>query len=417
MTVIQLKNSNTANKRPNPTSLVDGELAINTNAAEPGVYFKNTAGGLVKAGPVFVGGSAPNSNPAGFAGNSIGELWADSTNINGGFVPLKVYTSQGWKPAYTTNNLDGVTNSTITSLGVGSNRVSPGVFVGVNAGAGLTSGSFPNVCIGDNAKCGGGGNNENVSIGYRAGANKTQANNQGNVYIGAYSGENSTVNSYNVGIGYQTLRATTGSGRTAVGYQALAKATEGGGTAVGYASLTNLTTGYFNTAVGSESLANIVSGSSNIGLGAQAGYDYTGNASGNISLGNNSGCRDGASNNITIGHQAGKGHYGSNNIFLGHGAGSGGGNGNYNVVIGPYTANLGTTSKRVILCNGLGDVYLYFNENGAMGVKNGLGTAGAPLISGGTTTSPSWGAPGVTGTFVASGSLVRVENGVVVSVS
>ena len=56
--------SATANKRPT-TSIADGQLAINTNTASPGLFFKDSAGtGIVKVGPVHVGTTAPNSTPA-----------------------------------------------------------------------------------------------------------------------------------------------------------------------------------------------------------------------------------------------------------------------------------------------------------------------------------------------------------------
>jgi hypothetical protein len=67
--------SSTANKRPT-TSITDGQLAINTNTASPGLFFKDSAGaGIVKVGPVHVGTTAPNATPAagGSSGNYTGE--------------------------------------------------------------------------------------------------------------------------------------------------------------------------------------------------------------------------------------------------------------------------------------------------------------------------------------------------------
>lgn len=59
----------------------DGQLAMNTNLASPGLFFKDSNGDLVKAGPVHVGTTAPNATPGagGQAGNSKGELWLDTS--------------------------------------------------------------------------------------------------------------------------------------------------------------------------------------------------------------------------------------------------------------------------------------------------------------------------------------------------
>jgi len=76
--------SSTANKRPTASGLADGQLGINTASGTPGVFFKDSAGTVVKVGPAHVGASAPNVLPAGSAGNSLGELWVNNgTTING----------------------------------------------------------------------------------------------------------------------------------------------------------------------------------------------------------------------------------------------------------------------------------------------------------------------------------------------
>ena len=53
---IRLKHSATLNKAPQPADLKDGELALNTNAASPAAYIKDSAGNIVKlAGDGSVG--------------------------------------------------------------------------------------------------------------------------------------------------------------------------------------------------------------------------------------------------------------------------------------------------------------------------------------------------------------------------
>jgi hypothetical protein len=85
--------SGTANKRPT-TSIADGQIALNTNAASPGLYFKDSTGAsIIKIGPVHVGTTAPNVAPAGSSGNSNGETWLDTSLTPNGW---KVWTGAAW---------------------------------------------------------------------------------------------------------------------------------------------------------------------------------------------------------------------------------------------------------------------------------------------------------------------------------
>jgi len=81
---LQHLRSSTANKRPTPGAMSDGQLALNTNLVSPGLFFKDSNGDTVKIGPVHVGTTAPNVSPAvgGEAGNSLGEAWLDTTAAN-----------------------------------------------------------------------------------------------------------------------------------------------------------------------------------------------------------------------------------------------------------------------------------------------------------------------------------------------
>ena len=79
-TNIQLLRSSIAYKRPSAAPLLEGQAAINYNAAEPGLYFRLTDGRLTKVGPTAVtdNGVAPNFAPAGEVGNAIGETWLNA---------------------------------------------------------------------------------------------------------------------------------------------------------------------------------------------------------------------------------------------------------------------------------------------------------------------------------------------------
>jgi hypothetical protein len=75
-----LKRSTTASKRPTAAQLDIGELSLNYDADTAGVFFEDSAGNVRKVGPAEVSATAPNSAPAGQSGNSLGELWYDTSS-------------------------------------------------------------------------------------------------------------------------------------------------------------------------------------------------------------------------------------------------------------------------------------------------------------------------------------------------
>jgi len=92
-----LKRSGNSSDRPSGTVVVNGELALSFGAADPGLYFEDSAGGIRKLGPPGYGTTAPNSTPVGLPGNSIGELWVDSSSSA---YYLKVWTGSAWQKIY-----------------------------------------------------------------------------------------------------------------------------------------------------------------------------------------------------------------------------------------------------------------------------------------------------------------------------
>ena len=96
-TNIQLLRSNIASKRPAASVLLDGQVAVNYNATEPGLYFRLTDGKLTKVGPVAYtnDGSVPNAVPAGEPGNLVGEQWLDG-RLSYDNPMLKVYDGAKW---------------------------------------------------------------------------------------------------------------------------------------------------------------------------------------------------------------------------------------------------------------------------------------------------------------------------------
>ena len=93
-TAIQLLRSAVPYLRPDPGVLADGMPMVNLAEQEPGLYFRLASGGLTKIGPAHVGSVAPNINPQGFAGNTKGELWVDTSNAA---VPvMKAWDGAAW---------------------------------------------------------------------------------------------------------------------------------------------------------------------------------------------------------------------------------------------------------------------------------------------------------------------------------
>lgn len=70
------------------------------NSLEPGLFFKLTDGNLTKIGPTTVNttGFAPNSSPAGFNGNAVGETWFDGRSAFSSPV-MKVWNGGSWLSA------------------------------------------------------------------------------------------------------------------------------------------------------------------------------------------------------------------------------------------------------------------------------------------------------------------------------
>jgi hypothetical protein len=65
------KRSSILGKRPTGANLEPGEIGLNTNSNDPGLFFETNNGSVVKAGPTAYLPEAPTSTPA------LGELWVD----------------------------------------------------------------------------------------------------------------------------------------------------------------------------------------------------------------------------------------------------------------------------------------------------------------------------------------------------
>ena len=143
---IQHLRSSTANKRPTPAAMSDGQIAVNTNTASPGLFFKDSAGALIKVGPVHVGTTAPNASPAsgGETGNTVGEQWLDTT---GGTYVFKVWDGSAWRSesgTFVDVNGDVMTGA----LGIiAGSAGSPGLYFSGDTNTGLYSPGADQVAI------------------------------------------------------------------------------------------------------------------------------------------------------------------------------------------------------------------------------------------------------------------------------
>ena len=85
-------------RRPIPTDLIDGQLAVNFGDDAPGMFFKSEEGQILKSGPTYIGTTPPPLVK--YAEYAIGELWFD---LNAGI--LKIWTVSGWRE--TSAEIDG----------------------------------------------------------------------------------------------------------------------------------------------------------------------------------------------------------------------------------------------------------------------------------------------------------------------
>ena len=88
---VQFKRSSILGKRPNNQYLEPGEIALNTNQADPGLFFETNTGDIAKVGPTHIGVSAPESE----VGYGSGETWLDTGN---GTMNVWVPALNKWVP-------------------------------------------------------------------------------------------------------------------------------------------------------------------------------------------------------------------------------------------------------------------------------------------------------------------------------
>ena len=91
---VQHIRSSTEDKRPAPSDLVDGQIAVNFQSSAPGLFFKTSEGSLIKAGPAYVSPTEPV--PVNYTTLSVGEFWLDTSSTDN---LLKMWDGTAWVAA------------------------------------------------------------------------------------------------------------------------------------------------------------------------------------------------------------------------------------------------------------------------------------------------------------------------------
>ena len=124
VTPVQLLRSEVLNKRPDPAKLLPGQAAVNINSSQPGLFFRDDtagAGQLFKVGPCSVGALPPNDPaiaPVGTPGNTVGELWLDTTSTFDRPGPaLRVWDGSQWIDAMPYRYANTIVSDTEPALG------------------------------------------------------------------------------------------------------------------------------------------------------------------------------------------------------------------------------------------------------------------------------------------------------------
>jgi hypothetical protein len=198
--------------------------------------------------------------------------------------------------------------------------------------------------------------NNNVGIGNQAlQQNTTGAN---NTAVGSSSLIANTTGQFNTAVGFGTLaQNTTSNYNTALGYTALSNTTGANNTAIGGASLVANTTGANNVALGYSALVNNTTANNNTAVGSSA-------LSGNTTGLQNSAYGGGSLSGITTG---------SNNTAIGYASGGAITTGSNNTIIGEYVGTTTLTSN-IVLADGLGNVRLFSDANGLIGINQAVGS-------------------------------------------
>jgi len=199
-----------------------------------------------------------------------------------------------------------------------------------------------------------------VFVGNEAGANVTTGS--FNTLVGNYSGRKITTGTQNTGLGTNALASQsasnmTGSNNVAVGTEALPDLTSGSANvSVGKNSSRQLTTGSYNIAIGMSALTNTTAVDYSIAIGQSTLASSSLTGAGNIAIGRYSGNDiTTGTYNVIMGYEAGDViTQGAKNITIGYQAGDNITTGSNNVVIGAADVSSATGSDQLSISSGDG---------------------------------------------------------------
>lgn len=78
---VQHKRSDTVSRRPTPSDLEYGQVAVNYSNDSPGLFFRTSTSVLAKAGPPIISSVTPTPSDLGnYQDYSTGEFWINSLN-------------------------------------------------------------------------------------------------------------------------------------------------------------------------------------------------------------------------------------------------------------------------------------------------------------------------------------------------
>ena len=322
----------------------------------------NTTGG----GNTAIGVSALNSNTtANFntavGGSSLAANTTGTSNVAIGYLSLNANTTATGNTAIGSQSLYlNTTGGSNTAIGVGAlqnnTTASTNTAIGSSALQNNSTGT-QNTAIGSSALGLNTTAGDNTSIGFAAMQFNTTGT--GNTAIGSSSLRANTTFNFNTALGGGALTNALASNNTAIGYGTLQSTTGANNTAIGLNSLQNNTTGIDNTAVGLSSLGVNTTGQYNAAFGRSS---LNANTTGNF----NTAIGSQALANITTGSQ---------NIAIGYNSGGGITTGSSNTIIGTSVTGLPAgLSQNIILADGVGDVRLFSDANGLIGVNQAVGS-------------------------------------------
>ena len=330
-----------------------------------------------------IGAAVLNANTTGGSNTAIGynSLQANTTasfNTAIGTTALGLNTTGASNTAigYASlfSNTIGANNTAIGYISLNQNTTADNnTAIGHASLVANTTGSS-NTAIGKNALNNNTTASNNTAIGNSSLASNTTAS--FNTAIGATSLQLNTTGGSNTAVGYQSLNAnTTGANNTALGLSALSgNTTASFNTAIGSSSLLNNTTGAQNTAIGYLSLSANTTGTQNTAIGNNALQNNTtgsfNTAIGQLSLNTNT---TGATNTALGSQSLQLNTTGTLNTAIGNAAGSLITTGSNNTIIGNY-AGTATLASNIVLSDGAGNVRLFSDANGLIGINQAVGS-------------------------------------------